>query len=104
MRGDWNLELRMQNLELTIWDFRLSWPDPSTPLRSARDDKGGLDIDFVHKSWEGDALSDVLFAGEPGDGTFDAEAEAAVRDGAVFSQIEIPGVIFRIQSLLLDSF
>ena len=38
-----------------------------------------LDIDFVHHSREGDALSDVLLACEPGDGAFDAEAEAAVR-------------------------
>jgi len=36
----------------------------------------GLDIYLVHHSWEGDALSDVFFAGEPGDGSFDATAKA----------------------------
>ncbi len=44
-----------------------------------RSTEGRLDVDFVHKAGEGDALSDVFFAGEPGDGSFDAEAEAAVR-------------------------
>jgi len=39
-----------------------------------------LNIDFVRHSWEWDALADVLFAGDPSDGSFDAESEAAVRD------------------------
>ena len=38
-----------------------------------------LYINLVHHSRECDALSDVLFGGEPGDGTFYAEPEAAVR-------------------------
>ena len=36
-----------------------------------------LDIYFVHHSWECDALSDVLFSGQPGDGSFYAEPEYA---------------------------
>jgi len=36
----------------------------------------GLDIHFVHHSWKWNTLSDVLFAGEPGDGSFDATAKA----------------------------
>jgi len=43
-----------------------------------------LDINFVHQSWECDALADILFAGEPGDGSFDAEAKAAMRHRAGF--------------------
>jgi len=38
-----------------------------------------LNIDLVYQAWESDALSDVLFGGEPGDGPFDSESEAAVR-------------------------
>jgi uncharacterized protein YfiM (DUF2279 family) len=36
-----------------------------------------LNIYFVHQSWEGDALADVPFASEPGDGPFHAETESA---------------------------
>jgi len=32
-----------------------------------------LDVDLVHHSGEGDALAAVLFAGDPGDGSLDAE-------------------------------
>ncbi len=68
------------------------------PVRSSR-----LDVNFVHHSWEGYALPDVLLAGQPGDGSFDAESEAAVRHRAVFSQIQVPIVIFDIQVLFVDS-
>jgi len=36
-----------------------------------------LDINFVHHSWECDALTDVLFSGQRGDGSFYAEPEYA---------------------------
>jgi len=59
-------------------------------------------IDFIHHSGERDALADVLLAREPCDCPFDAEPEAAVRDRAVFSQVQIPIVIFALEPLLLD--
>jgi hypothetical protein len=62
-----------------------------------------LNIDFIHHSWEGDALADVLLGGQPGDCSFDAETEAAVRHGAVFSQVQVPVIILDIQALLIDS-
>ncbi len=61
------------------------------------------DVHFVHHSWEWDALADVFLSGEPCDSSFDAEAEAAVGDGAVFSQIQVPVVIFNFQALSVDS-
>ena len=46
---------------------------------------GDLNVYLVHHSGKRDALTDVLLAGEPDDGPFDAEPEAAVRHRAVFS-------------------
>ena len=44
----------------------------------------GLDIDLVRHSWEWDALADVLFAGDPSDGAFEAgRARGGVLVGAV---------------------
>jgi hypothetical protein len=56
----------------------------------------GLNVNFVHHSGESDTLADVLFACQPGDGTFYSEAETAVGHGAVSSQVQIPTVIFRV--------
>ena len=43
-----------------------------------------LDIGFVRHSWEWDALADVLFAGDPSDGAFEAgRARGGVLVGAV---------------------
>jgi len=47
-------------------------------------------------------LSYVLFSGYPCYGSFDAEPEAAVGNGAVFSQVEIPGVVFFVEALVGD--
>jgi len=33
------------------------------------------DMDLVHHPGEGDALADVLFSGDPGDGSLDAERD-----------------------------
>ena len=40
-------------------------------------------IDPAHEPREGDGFADVLEAAEPGDGAFDAQAEAAVGDTSV---------------------
>jgi len=79
--------------------------------RQARNDKvwwdwGGniLGVDSVHHSWEWDALPDMFFAGEPGDGSCYAEAESAVGDWAEFSEVEVPVVICGVKILFFDSF
>jgi hypothetical protein len=38
-----------------------------------------LDINFVHHSWESDALTDVLFSGQPGDGSVARRSALAAR-------------------------
>ncbi len=44
----------------------------------------------------------MLFSCYPCYCSFDSEAEAAVGDGAVFSQVEIPGVVFFVEALVGD--
>ena len=46
----------------------------------------GSDINLVHHPGERDAPADVALADQPGDGSLDAEAEAAVRDRTIFTQ------------------
>ena len=40
-----------------------------------RDETSPSDVNFVHHSWEGYALSDVFLGGQPGDGSFDTETD-----------------------------
>ena len=61
-----------------------------------------LDVHFVHHSREGDALTDVFFTGDPADGSFDAQAEPAMGDRSVFTQVEIPLVVFGVVPFILD--
>ena len=49
-----------------------------------------LGVDAVEGAGEGDSFADVVEAADPGYGAFDAHAEAAVGDGAVFAEVEVP--------------
>ena len=40
-----------------------------------RDETSPSDVNFVHHSWEGYALSDVFLGGQPGNGSFGAETD-----------------------------
>ncbi len=55
-----------------------------------RDGEGALRIDAIEHPWEGDHFADVLGSANPGDGAFQAQAEARVRHAAVAPQVEIP--------------
>jgi hypothetical protein len=50
-----------------------------------------------------DGFADVVEAADPGYGALDAHAEAAVGDGAVAAQIEIPLEGFHGELVLLDA-
>src|SRR4051812_3840807 len=50
----------------------------------------GLGFQPVQHARERDRLAEVLDAADPGDAPFDAHADPAVRDRAVFAQVEIP--------------
>src|SRR3954447_14000098 len=52
---------------------------------------------------EGNDVTDVAHSGDELNGAFEAEAEAGVRHGAKAAQIEIPPVVFGLQSLLAHS-
>ncbi len=47
-------------------------------------------IQTVQHSWKRDGLADVFETTDPGYRSFDSHAEAAVRDAAEFSEVEIP--------------
>ena len=50
-------------------------PQNSLQIPVWRDETSPSDVNFVHHSWEGYALSDVFLGGQPGDGLFDAETD-----------------------------
>ncbi len=50
-------------------------PQNDLQIPAWRDETSPSDINFVHHSWEGYALSDVFLSGQPGDGSFDAETD-----------------------------
>ena len=59
---------------------RIGIRDRATPLNALqipawRDETSPSDVNFVHHSREGHALSDVLLGGQPGNGSFDAETD-----------------------------
>ena len=49
-----------------------------------------LRINPVEHSREGDDFADMLGARNPGDGAFEAEAKAGVRDAAIAAEVQIP--------------
>src|SRR5437016_3232220 len=47
-------------------------------------------VHAINHAREGNHLADVLCAANPGDGAFEAEAEAGMRHAAIAAQIEVP--------------
>src|ERR1700690_4470266 len=62
----------------------------SVGSRSQRGQRDSLRIDAVKHPWEGYHFADVLRSANPGDGAFQAQAEACMRNAAVPPQVEIP--------------
>ena len=62
-----------------------------------------LRIHPPHHPWEGDGLADVFDAAEPSDGALDAQAETAVGDAAVATQVQVPLRILLRRFLLLHA-
>jgi hypothetical protein len=50
-------------------------PQNSLQIPAWRDETSPLDVNLIHHSWGGYALSDVLLGGQPSDGLFDAETD-----------------------------
>ena len=50
-----------------------------------------LDVDLVHEALEGDALADVFFAGDPGDGSLDAEVAHGCRGRSFVRRLLLDG-------------
>ena len=57
-----------------------------------------LKFGVAWESREGDDVADVFHAGDEEDEPLEAEAETGVGDGAIFAQLEIPPVVFRLES------
>ena len=57
----------------------------------------------VKHARKGDGFADVFQAADPGHAALDSHPETAVRDGAVFPQIDVPLEGFPRQVVLLDA-
>ena len=53
-------------------------------------------------AWEGDGVADVLDAGDELDEALEAKAKAAVRNGAIFAEVEIPLVGLKIEVVFFE--
>ena len=61
-----------------------------------------LRINPIQRPREGNRLADVVEAADPGCDSLDAHAEAAVLDGAVLAQVEVPLEGFDRQAVRFD--
>src|SRR5688572_9234782 len=62
-----------------------------------------LRFQSVQESREWDCLPDMRQLADPGDGAFEADAEAGVRDGAVAADVQVPLEGFLRQAVVLDA-
>jgi hypothetical protein len=65
--------------------------------------KSASGVDAVEGAGEGDGFADVVEAADPGDDALNAHTEAAMRDGAVAAEIQIPLEGGDGESVLLDA-
>ena len=62
-----------------------------------------LGVDPIKHARKGDTFPDMLNSRQPADRSLDAKAEASVGNRPIAAQIQIPGKIFRVELMFIDS-